>query len=148
MRSGAVILVAALGACAGARAGRVAFVEGVYRSYDPAGPAAEPPWGERRCRTAFSEGLCALLDADRRQAGGEVGRLDGDPLYDAQDISVTGLTFAELAGGVVRASFRIGAEARRVDVVVVPAGEGWRIDDVRYVDEKPPTTLRDILVAK
>src|SRR5262249_18755794 len=36
----------------------------------------------------FDASLLALYLKDKREAKGEVGRLDGDPLYNAQDIQI------------------------------------------------------------
>jgi hypothetical protein len=37
----------------------------------------------------FDAELLKLYLKDKREAKGEVGRLDGDPLYNAQDIQIT-----------------------------------------------------------
>lgn len=137
--------------CAAGQPAARSFVERVYRQYDPA-RADDPPWGERRCRETFSVRLCALIEKDRREAGGEVGRLDGDPLYGAQDIAATELAFAaepDADGRArVRVTFRNLGEPRALLLALVPEGSGWRIDDITYLDEQPPMTLGAILEAR
>jgi uncharacterized protein DUF3828 len=146
MRRLALLLVAA--SCSAPARGAGSFVAGVYRSYDPTG-AGDRPWDGAGCARTFSARLCALIEKDRREAGGEVGRLDGDPLYDAQDFAVTDLAFAveseQPAAARVRVSFRNAGEARTVVVSLVREAGGWRIDDLTYASEQPPTTLTTVL---
>jgi hypothetical protein len=48
----------------------------------------------------FDAALLKLYLKDQREAKGEVGRLDGDPLYNAQDIQIKDLRSLALAGRV------------------------------------------------
>jgi hypothetical protein len=136
--------------CAAGRPAARPFVESVYRAYDPARPD-DAPWGEHKCRATFSARLCALIEKDRRDAGAEVPRLDGDPLYDAQDISASDLAFAaepDADGHArVRVTFKNLGQARAVLVALVPEGQSWRIDDITYLDQQPPLTLTQILTS-
>ena len=86
----------------------------------------------------FEPALLKLYLKDRREAKGEVGRLDGDPLYNAQDIEITGLTISppETAGGETRVTVRfknLGKPARIV-YLLTHQGDGWKISDIRYDD--------------
>ena len=49
----------------------------------------------------FDAALLKLYLKDKREAKGEVGRLDGDPLYNAQDIQISDFSVSapEIAGG-------------------------------------------------
>lgn len=144
----------ALAACAAPRpvpsSSATAFVEAVYRAHDPTKPGV-PPWDGARCRETFTVRLCELIEKDRREAGEEVGRLDGDVLYDAQDFGISNLAFAPGVEQGGRASVRVtfvnlGQQAE-VLVWVERAAGGWRIDDLEYRHEQPPTTLTQILSA-
>lgn len=140
------LVVAVVAGCAsGARGGR-AFVEGVYRAYDPE-RGGTAPWEEPRCRATFSDALCARIAADRARAGDEVPNLDGDPLYDAQDFGVSELRVVERAADRVEVSFVNLGRARQLLLELVREGGGWRIDDIVYLHERPVRRLREILEA-
>ena len=86
----------------------------------------------------FDPALLQLYLKDKREAKGEVGRLDGDPLYNAQDIEITDFTISppETAGGETRVTVRfknLGKPARIV-YLLRHQGDGWKISDIRYDD--------------
>ena len=103
----------------------------------------------------FDAALLKLYLKDKREAKGEVGRLDGDPLYNAQDIQIRDLSVSapETAGG----SSRTGIETRvtvhfknlgkptQVVYVLSRTADGWRISDIRYDDG---SSLKKILQGK
>jgi hypothetical protein len=61
------------------------FVRHLYSRYEhPASPNGPDTMG-RGAATIFSFQLLRLIRADEREAHGEVGRLDGDPICDCQD---------------------------------------------------------------
>jgi hypothetical protein len=147
----AFLALCCLAACATARPSPRAFLEGVYRSDDLSG-AGEPPWAASRCPAAFTTRVCALLERDRREAGGEVPRLDGDPLYAAQEMQITDLTFKLLAvvgeHAEVQVTFRnFGVPKELVVTLLGSKGAEWRIDEITYRHELPATTLTGILTA-
>jgi hypothetical protein len=132
--------------CAHQQGSAVAFVENVYRQHDPASPA-EPPWMGAGCRATFSARLCDLLERDRREAGDEVPRLNGDPLYDAQDMDIKDLRVAAAGPERVAVTFHNLGTSASLLLTLVREGGGWRIDDISYRHEQPPTTLTGILQA-
>jgi hypothetical protein len=97
----------------------------------------------------FDAALLKLYLKDKREAKGEVGRLDGDPLYNAQDIQVSDFSVSapETAGGETRVTVHfknIGKPARLIYVLSRTA-DGWRISDIRYDDG---SSLKKILQGK
>ena len=97
----------------------------------------------------FDPALLQLYLKDKREAKGEVGRLDGDPLYNAQDIEITDFTISppETAGGETRVTVRfknLGKPARIV-YFLRHQGDGWKISDIRYDDG---SSLKKILEGK
>jgi hypothetical protein len=92
----------------------------------------------------FDPTLLKLYQKDKREAKGEVGRLDGDPLYNAQDVDIKHffVSEAEMTGG----PSRTGIEARvtvnfknldkptRVLYILSRTANGWKISDIRYDD--------------
>jgi len=97
----------------------------------------------------FDSALLNLYLKDQREAKGEVGRLDGDPLYNAQDIQITDFSVSapEIAGGETRVTvhFKNIGKPARVIYVLSQTPDGWRIRDIRYDDG---SSLKKILQGK
>jgi hypothetical protein len=97
----------------------------------------------------FDAELLKLYLKDKREANGEVGRLDGDPLYNAQDIQITDLfisapkTNGEETHVTVR--FKNIGKSTRVEYVLGRTADGWKISDIRYDDG---SSLKKILQGK
>ncbi len=139
-RSG--VLVAVLLACGpsarahGGTATAEAFVRGVYADYgrpDSPDVLGEPAPG------IFAPRLLGLIRADQKAAGGEVGRLDEDPLCDCQDddgfrLSSVGVARGAAGGVVATVRFVIGAVPVVVSLDLVTTRDGWRVADVHSRD--------------
>lgn len=94
----------------------------------------------------FEPSLAELIWKDAVDAKGEVGALDFDPLYDAQDVEPKNLTVhpAQPDGGALRVpvSFESYGEKRQLTYVLASSADGtWKISDIRYADGR---TLRDV----
>ena len=130
-------------AAGAADTGPQAFLAGLYahypvagraRAFDPVGPAAAQ---------VFDAPLVALIRRDQRNARGEVGALDGDPLCDCQDDA--GMTWriagvvpqgADKAVARVRLTFPQTPRPRTDDLTfqLVKTAAGWRIHDIASPD--------------
>jgi Protein of unknown function (DUF3828) len=97
----------------------------------------------------FDAALLKLYLKDQREAKGEVGRLDGDPLYNAQDFEIKDFSVSapEIVGGETRVTvhFRNLGKPARVIYVLSRTADGWRIGDIRYDDG---SSLKKILEDK
>ena len=97
----------------------------------------------------FDAELLKLYLKDKREAKGEVGRLDGDPLYNAQDIEIKDFSISapETAGAETRVTVRFKNidKATRIVYVLSRTADGWRISDIRYDDG---SSLKKILQGK
>jgi len=124
----------------------VAFVARIYEPYtndenaDPVRPEGSDIYS-KRLRTLFDK------DAAETQ-GGEVGRLDFNPIVDGQDWEIGGLTLKEVyrSGGEarVRADFANFGKPRSLLFSLVREDWEWRIDDI--AETVPPRwTLSKIL---
>lgn len=93
----------------------------------------------------FETSLADLIWKDALDAKGEVGALDFNPLYDAQDVEPKNLVVHEAQddAGTVRVpvSFESYGEKRQLTYVLVRAGEAWKISDILYADGR---TLRKV----
>ena len=103
----------------------------------------------------FDNALLKLYLKDKREANGEVGRLDGDPLYNAQDMEIKDFSISapEMAGGPSRTGietrvtvhFKNIGKPTRLIYVLSQTPDGWRISDIRYDDG---SSLKKILQGK
>ena len=125
------------------------FVEGIYAAYkgkDARGVSLESDAAVRRY---FEPKPAALIIKDRKDARGEVGKLDADPFIDAQDWEIDAVniavreTVSDKASATV--SFTSLGEQRTVLLALVKLKMGWRIADITS-DRKE--TLRELLSKK
>jgi len=97
----------------------------------------------------FDAALLKLYLKDKREAKGEVGRLDGDPLYNAQDIQIKDFSVSapESAGSETRVTvhFKNIGKPTRIVYVLSQTADGLRISDIRYDDG---SSLKKILQGK
>lgn len=103
----------------------------------------------------FDAALLKLYLNDKREAKGEVGRLDGDPLYNAQDFEIRDFSVSapEMIGGPSRTGtetrvtvhFKNLGKPTRLIYVLSRTADGWRISDIRYDDG---SSLKKILKGK
>lgn len=125
------LLAAALPAGAQTTGEARRFVTGLYDAY----AHSQPDYAGREARQVFSPRLLGLMRRDARNAHGEVGALDGDPICDCQDPAGLQPTWLGIdSQGPGRVSVRVelkfpdGREVITLDLVSV-RGE-WRVDDV------------------
>ncbi len=98
----------------------------------------------------FVKDLAGLIWKDAVDAKGELGAIDFQPLYGAQDPQITGFKLG--AGTVnedkasVTASFRNQGETQTVTFALVQdTDRAWKISDITYPDK---STLRKVLTFK
>lgn len=124
-----------------------ALMRELYRVHDQGkGPLLDPKAKAQR-RIYFTEALAAALDQElNRPNSDEVGNLDFDPFYYAQDTEVGDIDFAvpKVSGKEVNvlARFTNFGESREITYRVVQGERGWHIDDILYGEGD---TLRKIL---
>ena len=86
----------------------------------------------------FDAALLKLYLKDKREAKGEVGRLDGDPLYNAQEVQITDFSISapKITGGeaLVTVRFKNIGKPTRIEYVLRRTVHGWKISDIRYDD--------------
>ena len=111
------------------------FVAGLYHAYQ----RSQPDYLGRRAASVFSPRVLGLIRRDERNAHGEVGALDGDPICDCQDadgVRLTALSVTPAGPGRATARVRLrfpdGPRAMTLDLAAV--GGQWRVDDVHTKD--------------
>jgi len=94
----------------------------------------------------FDAALLKLYLRDKQEAKGEVGRLDGDPLYNAQDLEISNFSISspETVKGETQVTVRFKniGKPTRIVYVLTRTGAAWKISDIRYDDG---STLKKIL---
>jgi hypothetical protein len=125
------------------------FVEAIYAAYKGKNANGISLDNDAAVRRYFEPKLAALIIKDRKDARGEVGKLDVDPFIDAQDWEIDAVDIAvrEIAVGKASAavSFKNVNEQHTVILDLVNLSEGWRIVNITW-DRK--ATLRGVLSKK
>lgn len=87
----------------------------------------------------FEKSLADMIWKDRVTSKGEVGVLDGDPLYDAQDMEIKNFAIgkAEIDGAKARVpvSFENFGDQKTLTFMLGKGTTGWRINDIDYGKE-------------
>jgi hypothetical protein len=144
-----------LGVAFGAAAARAAepsaesFVAAIYERYKGKDAKGVALGNDAEIRRYFEPKLAALIIKDRRQARGEVGKLDSDPFIDAQDWEIDGVDVAVRNIGAGKASatvsFKNAGQPQTVMLDLVKLKGEWRIADIIW-DRN--ATLRGVLSGK
>jgi len=98
------------------------------------------PFFQRRSRALvdkyFVKSLADLIWKDAHGPKGEVGVIDGDPLYDAQDMEIKnfaiGKSTNEGTKSKVPVTFDNFGEKKTVTFLLAKGTAGWRIEDIDY----------------
>jgi len=84
----------------------------------------------------FVKSLADLIWNDARNSKGEVGVIDGDPLYDAQDMEIRkfaiGKPSYETGKARVVVTFENFGQNKTIVYLLVNGKSGWHIDDIDY----------------
>lgn len=122
-----------------------AVVEAAYAPY----LSADYDWSTYDISALQSDALNALYAKDAEEAGDEVGRIDFDPLINAQDYDISKLVIGEprIEGSTatVEVTFENFEDPETIDVVLVRQANGYRIDDVQSRDAEYPYSLKELL---
>jgi len=113
-----------------------ALVTDLYRQHD----AQKSPFFQDKSRALvdkyFTKATADLIWKDSTTSSGEVGALDGDPLYDAQDTEIKKFLVgkASIAGtkATVPVTFTNFGQKKTVTFALVKEGGKWKIDDISY----------------
>jgi hypothetical protein len=115
-----------------------ALVADLYKAHN----AKRSPFFQTRSRARvlqyFEKDLADLIWKDAVTSKGEVGVIDGDPLYDAQDMEIKkfaiGKPTIEGNNAKVAVTFENFGEKKTLVFLMVNGRAGWRIHDIDYGD--------------
>jgi hypothetical protein len=113
-----------------------ALVADLYRQHN----RKRSPFFQTRSRALvnkyFNKILADLIWKDATTKKEEVGALDGDPLYDAQDMQIKNFVVgkASIEEGIaqVPVSFENFDKKVQLNFLLIKTGAGWRISDISY----------------
>lgn len=120
-----------------------ALVTALYKAHN----AKRSPFFQTRSRARiyqyFEKDLADLIWKDAVTSKGEVGVIDGDPLYDAQDMEIKNFAISkprrEDERSLVDVTFENFGEKKTITFILVKGNAGWRIFDIVYSEGR---TLR------
>jgi hypothetical protein len=113
-----------------------ALVADLYRQHD----RKHSPFFQARSRAVlykyFTRSLADMIWKDAVHSRGEVGAIDGDPLYDAQDMEIKKFAIGKptYEGGQARVNvtFENFGKPQSFGFTLVNGRSGWRIDNIEY----------------
>lgn len=116
-----------------------ALIADLYKQHD----ARKSPFFQTKDRARvdkyFTKQLGDLIWKDATSSNGEVGAIDGDPLYNAQDMEIRNLVVgkAETKGdtGTVPVTFTNFGKKVTVTFAVKQVSGAWKIDNINYGGE-------------
>jgi hypothetical protein len=118
----------------------------LYRAHNGKADPLQYPASKKLLGVYFEKGLLSLFLKDQSESKGEVGKLDFDPLYAAQDFDIKDFSVALVAeqkdSAEVAASFKNKGTSEKIVFLLLPTAQGWRITDIKYSDG---STLKGIL---
>jgi hypothetical protein len=93
----------------------------------------------------FDKSTADLIWKDAVGSKGEVGALDADPLYDAQDTDIKKFTVGqpkyEDGRAEVTVSFENFGEKQKIVFLLVSKDGAWKISDIKYADGRTLTGM-------
>ncbi len=115
-----------------------ALIADLYKAHN----AKRSPFFQTRSRARldkyFEKDLGNLIWKDAVTSKNEVGVIDGDPLYDAQDMEIKNFAIAKPAyhagKATVAVTFDNFGEKKKIVFILVNGRTGWRIHDIDYGD--------------
>jgi hypothetical protein len=115
------------------------LVAALYKAHD----SHHSPFFQTKSRALvdkyFDRSLADLIWKDTKGSKGEVGALDGDPLYDAQDMEIKAFKISRLQRANIPAnkaevevSFTNFGEKKSLIILLTSVNSVWKISDIKY----------------
>ena len=121
-------------------------VTDLYSAHAGKADPLQYPASKKLLGAYFEQGLLSLFLKDQTESKGEVGKIDSDPLYDAQDFDIKDFSVALVAeqkdSAEVAASFKNIGTSEKIVFLLTNTAQGWRITDIKYSDGR---TLKGML---
>jgi hypothetical protein len=122
------------------------LVTDLYSAHSGKADPLQYPASKKLLGAYFETGLLSLFLKDQSESQGEVGKLDFDPLYAAQDFEIKDFSVLLVAqrkdSAELAASFKNMGTSEKIVFLLSNTAQGWRITDIKYSDGR---TLKGIL---
>ena len=123
-----------------------AVVTELYKAHNGKHDPLQYPTGNKLLAAYFEKGLLSMYIKEEAESHGEVGKLEVDPLYYAQDVEIKDFSVVLVAkqkdSAEVAASFKNLGNSKKIVFSLANTAQGWRITDIKYPDG---ITLKSIL---
>ena len=110
----------------------------LYKEHSGKSDPLQYPASKKLLPNYFYKPLLDLYLKDQQDSKGEVGRIDFDPLYDAQDFEISDFNLVVLpnkkGSGYVAARFKNMGVDQEIIFALQRTKIGWRIADIQYKD--------------
>ena len=114
------------------------IVTDLYSAHCGKADPLQYPASKKLLGAYFEKALLSLFLKDEAESQGEVGKLDFDPLYAAQDFEIKDFSVVVVAqqkdSAEVAASFKAMGVSEKIAFLLANTAEGWRITDIKYSD--------------
>jgi hypothetical protein len=114
------------------------LVAQLYKEHSGKSDPLQYPASKKLLQNYFYKPLLDLYLKDQEASKGEVGKIDFDPLYDAQDLQITDFNLVipnnKKDSGYVAAHFKNMGLRQQVVFTLKSTKAGWRIADIQYKD--------------
>jgi hypothetical protein len=114
------------------------LVAQLYKEHSGKSDPLQYPASKKLLQNYFYKPLLDLYLKDQAASKGEVGKIDFDPLYDAQDLQLTDFNLVipnnKKESGYVAAHFKNMGLKQQVVFILKSTKAGWRIADIQYKD--------------
>ena len=114
------------------------LVAQLYKEHSGKSDPLQYPASKKLLQNYFHKALLDLYLKDQEDSKGEVGKIDFDPLYDAQDLQIKDFSLVVLNNkkdsGYVAARFKNMGVEQQVLFALQSTKAGWRIADIQYKD--------------
>jgi len=121
-------------------------VTDLYSAHRGKADPLQYPASKKLLGVYFEKGLLSLFLKDQSESQGEVGKLEFDPLYAAQDFEIKDfsvvLVTEQKDSAAVAASFKNMGTSEKIVFSLSNTAQGWRVTDIKYPDGR---TLKGIL---
>jgi hypothetical protein len=112
------------------------LVAQLYKEHSGRSDPLQYPGSKKRLPSYFYKPLLDLYLKDQEDSRGEVGKIDFDPLYDAQDFEISDFNLVVLpnkkGSGYVAARFKNMGVDQEIIFALQRTKMGWRIADIQY----------------
>lgn len=113
-----------------------ALIADLYKAHD----AKKGPFFQTKSRALvdkyFTKSLADLIWKDANESKGEVGAIDADPLYNAQDVEIKNFAIGQAnvkgESAAVPVSFTNFGEKQTITFALKLTGDAWKIDDIKF----------------